>query len=108
MMRCLRTTRRGAVGALGREDRLALLAALDQPLGLEPLQHLPGGGARDAEHLRHAGRDRGRAGRGPVLADREREEVDRLEVLVDRVALRPCHRVESRCGTCMACLTRTV
>ena len=108
MMRCLRTTRRARSAPSGVRIASLLLAALDEPLGLEPLQHLAGGGARDAEHLRHAGRDRGRAGRGPVLADREREEVDRLEVLVDRVALRPCHRVESRCGTCMACLTRTV
>ena len=30
-------------------------------------------------------------GRGPVLADREGEEVDRLEVLVDGVALRARH-----------------
>ena len=29
-----------ALGALGREDRLLLLAALDEAVGLEPLQHL--------------------------------------------------------------------
>ena len=79
------------LGALRGEDRLLLLAALDEPVGLEALQHLAGGGARDAEHLGDAGRDRRRAGRGPVLPDREREEVDRLEVLVDRMSLRARH-----------------
>jgi hypothetical protein len=68
------------------EDRLLLLAALDEAVGLEPLQHLAGGRARDPEHLGHARGDRGRVVRvGPVLADREREEVDRLQVLVDAV-----------------------
>ena len=33
------------------EKRLLLLAALDQALGLEALQHLPGRSARDVEHL---------------------------------------------------------
>ena len=37
-----------------REDRLLLLAALDEPLGLEPLEHLARGRAGDAEHLRDA------------------------------------------------------
>ncbi len=85
-----------ALGALGREDRLLLLAALDEPLGLEPLEHLAGRRARDAEHLGDARRDRGRPGGGPVLADREGEEVDRLEVLVDRVPVRLCHVASSR------------
>ena len=31
-----------ALGALGREDRFLLLAALDETVGLEPLQHLAG------------------------------------------------------------------
>ena len=33
------------LGALGGEDRLLLLAPLDEPVGLEALQHLAGGGA---------------------------------------------------------------
>src|SRR5205823_286021 len=71
------------------QDRLLVLAALDEPLGLEPLQHLARGRPRDPEHFCHAGRQRGRAGGlRPVLADREGEEVDRLEVLVDGVSLR--------------------
>ena len=37
--------------ARGGEDRLLVLAAFDQTLGLEPLQHLAGRGARNAEHL---------------------------------------------------------
>ena len=41
----------GALPARLGEDRLLALAALDEPLGLEPLQHLAGRGARDAEHL---------------------------------------------------------
>ena len=40
-----------ALDPRGGEDRLLLLAALDEPVGLEPLQHLAGGGARDAEHV---------------------------------------------------------
>ena len=84
MIRCLRTTFSARSMPAGRQDRLLLLAALDEPLGLEPLEHLAGGGARDAEHLGDARRDRALAG-GAVLADREGEEVDHLEVLVDRV-----------------------
>ena len=71
------------IAAGGGEQRLLVLAALDQPVALEPLQHLPGGGARDAEHLGDAGGERRRAGAvRRVFADREGEEVDRLEVLV--------------------------
>ena len=71
-------------GPGGGQDRLLLLTSLDEPFGLEPLQHLAGRRARDAEHLGHARRDRGGVGGvGPVLADREGEEVDRLQVLVD-------------------------
>ena len=33
------------LGAGGGEDRLLVLAALDEPVGLEPLQHLAGRGA---------------------------------------------------------------
>ena len=74
----------GALAAGRRQDRLLVLAALDEPLRLEPLQHLAGRRARDAEHLGDARGERRRALRlRPVLADREREEVDRLEVLVD-------------------------
>ena len=43
----------------GGQDRLLVLAALDEPLGLEPLQHLAGRRARDAEHLGHARGERG-------------------------------------------------
>ena len=73
-----------AFPARGREQRLLVLAAPDEALLLEPLQHLAGRGARDAEHLGDAGRERGGGtARRAVLADREREEVDRLQVLVD-------------------------
>ena len=68
-----------------------MLAALDEPLGLEPLQHLARRGARDAEHLGHARRDGDEPVGRPVLADREGEEIDRLEVLVDRMSLPVCH-----------------
>ncbi len=78
-----------ALRALDCEDRLLLLAALDEPVCLEALQHLAGGRPGDAEHLRHPRGDRGRAGGRAVLPDREREEVDRLEVLVDAVT--GCH-----------------
>src|SRR3954454_12824101 len=79
-----------ALGAGGCEDRFLVLAALDEALGFEPLQHLPGGRARDAEHLADAGRDRlRRPGRGLILADRESQEIDRLEVVVDAVTR--CH-----------------
>ncbi len=77
----------GALAAGLGEERLLLLAALDQAFGLEPLQHLAGRGARDVEHLGDARGERRRAGAvRRVLADREGEEVDRLEVLVYRVA----------------------
>ena len=87
MIRCFRTTRSARSTPVGVEDRLLLLTALDEAVHLEPLQHLTGRRARDTEHLRHARGDRGRARRRPVLADREGEEVDRLQVLVDRMAL---------------------
>ena len=67
------------------EDRLLLLATLDETVRLEPLQHLAGRGAGHAEHLRDARGDGRRPGGRVVLADRESEEVDRLEVVVDRV-----------------------
>ena len=41
-----------ALGAGRREDRLLVLAALDEALRLEALQHLAGRGPRHAEHLR--------------------------------------------------------
>jgi hypothetical protein len=83
----------GTLGALGREDRLLLLASLDETFGLEPLEHLACGCARDAQHLGDARGDRGRSCRGSILPDREGEEVDRLEVLVDAVPGVPCHAV---------------
>src|SRR3954470_13226650 len=87
-IRCLWTTRRGAPGAGVRQQRFLLGAALDQALVLEPAQHLARGGAGDAEHLGDPRCERGiAAGLRAVLPDREREEVDRLEVLVDRMAL---------------------
>ena len=95
MMRCLRTTRSARSMPGGGEDRLLVLAALDQALGLEPLQHLAGRRARDAEHLGDPRGDRVRAGRRAVLADREGEEVDRLEVVVDRVPVPVRHAAES-------------
>ena len=89
MMRCLRTTRSALLAALGGQDRLLVLAALDEALGLEALQHLPGRGPRDAEHVGDPDGERGHALRlGLVLPDREREEVDRLEVVVDGVTSR--------------------
>ena len=79
----------GALAPRLREQRLLVLAPLDQPLALEPLQHLPGRRPRDAEHLGHSrGQGRRPASERPVLADRKGEEVDRLEVLVDRMSLR--------------------
>ena len=56
MIRCLRTTRSARSLPGRREDRLLLLAALDEAVRLEPLQHLAGRGAGDAEHLGDARR----------------------------------------------------
>ncbi|HEX6489984.1 MAG TPA: adenylate/guanylate cyclase domain-containing protein [Gaiellaceae bacterium] len=79
----------GAFAPARGQDRLLLLAALDQALGLEALQHLAGRGPGDAEHLGDAGGERGVSGRaGAVLPDRKGEEVDRLQVLIDRMSLR--------------------
>ena len=81
----------GALAAARREERFLARAALDQAFGLEALQHLAGRRARDMQHLGHARGERGRSGAlRRVLADREREEIDRLQVLVDRVTLRHC------------------
>ena len=78
---------------LGQEC-LLVLATFDEPFGFQPLQHLTGGCSRDAEHLGHPGGDRRRRVRiGPVLADREGEEIDRLQILVDRMSLTLRHRV---------------
>ena len=49
----------GALPARGREQRLLVLAAPDEALLLEPLQHLAGRCAGDAEHLGDARRERG-------------------------------------------------
>ena len=71
-----------------REDDLLALAPLDQAVRLEAFQHLARRCARDAEHVRDTRGERRRVlDDGPVLADREGEEVDRLEVGVDRVTL---------------------
>jgi hypothetical protein len=70
-----------------RQDRLLVLAPLDEPFGLEALQHLPGRCPGDAEHLGNPRGDRIRRRRRPVFADREGQKVDRLEVLVDRMSL---------------------
>ena len=51
MIRCLRTARSARSRPGCGQDRLLARAALDEPLGLEPLQHLAGRGARHAEHL---------------------------------------------------------
>src|SRR5437879_5300410 len=82
--------RRGPrLAPLRGQQRLLVLTAFDQTVALEPLEHLAGRGPRDAEHLRHARGERRRAAaERPVLADREGEEVDRLEVFVDGVTLR--------------------
>jgi hypothetical protein len=75
------------------QQRLLLLAAFDQPFGFEPLEHLAGGRTRHAEHLGDAGGEGGGAARQRVvLADREGEEVDGLQVLVDGVSR---HRLNS-------------
>ncbi len=79
-----------------RQDRLLVLTPLDEPFGLEALQHLPGRCAGDAEHLGDARGDRIRRRRRPVFADREREKVDRLEILVDRMPLPVRHDFASR------------
>src|SRR5262245_14293364 len=71
-----------------RENHLLALTPLDEPIGLEALQHLPDRGARDAEQLGHSGRQRRGLPRDrAVLPDRKREEVDRLEIDVDRMTL---------------------
>ena len=58
MIRCLRTTC-SARSRPGRgQDRLLVLAALDEALRLEALQHLARRRARDAEHLGDARRER--------------------------------------------------
>ena len=62
MIRCLRTTRSARSRPGLGQDRLLVLAALDEPFGLEPLQHLAGRRARDAEHLGDARRERRQVG----------------------------------------------
>jgi hypothetical protein len=42
----------GDLPSLPRQDRLPVLAALDESLALEPLEHLAGGGPGDSEHVR--------------------------------------------------------
>ena len=92
--------------ALGRlascrcQDDLLALASFDESVRLEPLQHLAGRGARDAQHVGHPGGEGRRILHDwAVLTDRKREEVDRLEVRVGRVTLR--HRpILAAGGTC--------
>jgi hypothetical protein len=87
-----------AFAAARGEERFLAGAALDQAFGLEPLQHLAGRGARDVKHLGYARGERGRAGAlRRVFADRERKEIDRLQVLVDRVTLRHCRILPANC-----------
>ena len=81
-----------ARGARGRQHELAPAAALEQALGGEPLEHLADGRARDAERLGDARRDRRRSLGRLVDADRGDEDVDRLQVVVDRVSVRLAHR----------------
>jgi hypothetical protein len=83
---------RALASALG-EQRLLPRAALDQPLGLEPLQHLPGRRAGHAEHLGNARRERKRAPGRRVLADRKGEKVDRLQIVVDGMARHVVQRI---------------
>ena len=74
----------GPLAARLGEQRLLAHAALDEPICLEPLQHLAGRGPRHAQHLRDPRGQRRRAGAVRcVFPDGEGEEVDRLEVLVD-------------------------
>ena len=66
-----------------------MLAALDEALRLEALQHLARRGAGDAEHVRDAHGEGGRALRvRAVFPDGKSQEIDRLEVVVDRVSRR--------------------
>ena len=108
MIRCFRTVRSARSRPGLGQDRLLALAALDEPFRLEPLQHLAGRRARDAEHLGDPRRERRqRRALRVVLADREREEVDRLQVLVDRrcpAASPDRSRAIVRCGTRVGCV----
>ena len=77
----------GALAAALGEERLLLLAALDQALRLEPLEHLAGRGARDVQHLGDARGERRAPGAvRRVLPDRKGEEIDGFQVLVHRVS----------------------
>ena len=51
MIRCLRTARSARSRPVSVRIASLRSPALDEPLRLEPLQHLAGRGARDAEHL---------------------------------------------------------
>jgi hypothetical protein len=84
----------GARGARGRQHELAA-AALEQAVAGEALEHLADGRPRDAEQVGDARGDRHRGLRGAVLADRGDEEVDRLQVVVHRVPVRPAHPLTS-------------
>src|SRR4029450_12983262 len=58
------------------------------PPARDPLDHFPCRRARNPEHLRDTGRERRRTrALRRILADRKRQEVDRLEVLVDGVSV---------------------
>ena len=104
-IRCLRTTRSARLRPDGVSSASLCSPRRTSPSFSEPLQHLPGRRTRDAEHLRDPRGKRERAaGLRAVLADRKGEEVDRLQVLVDRVTL--SHRFEySARGLCKVTLT---
>jgi primosomal protein N' (replication factor Y) (superfamily II helicase) len=79
----------GVLAALRGQDRLLVLAALDEAVGLEALEHLSGRRARDAEHVGDAHRQCwGTLRFRLVLPDGEGQEVDRLEIVVDGVPSR--------------------
>ena len=94
MIRCFRTTR--SARSIPVSVRIASLCSprSTSPSASSRRSISPADARETPEHLRDAGGDRRGAVRvGPVLADREGEEVDRLEVLVDRMSLTVRHGV---------------
>ena len=92
-IRLRRITFSARCGALGRQHEFTPAAALEQAFGGQPLEHLADGRARDAERLRDARRDRRRSLGRLIHADRGDEQVDRLQVVVDRVSMRLAHHL---------------
>ena len=87
MIRWRRTTRSATSRPLA--VRMASLCSprSTRPVALEPLEHLARRRARDAEHVGDADGERRRSLRvRAVLPDRERQEIDRLEIVVDECA----------------------